>query len=186
MAAFFETKGVIEHFVRFRGDTSWSYLGVATTSPEFTHNPTWNRVMADIGGRQVPSQLTADGATHQIATTLSRFNRVTLNKLMTLARDTGGTEFDEPTFRGSLVVGSRDVEMVFRNEFFGTGEATTDLPRGRWYYSIIPLAIKESSIGTRATEVALLLEAHNVFDPLLRSWNLMTTQIQNAGTLEVE
>lgn len=170
MAAFQFTPGPIEHFVKFRGGTT-AYLGTAVLAPEIERRPAYINVQNDLGGRSVPFQKVYDGAQHIITTTLNRFD---WDVYALLSEDDVDIGFDSGTQRGSLVLGDQDFELVLVNSFSGSASLSSAYPPGRRYWSCILLGARESTVGTRVTEVSLVFEANALFDASTRIFELFS------------
>lgn len=166
VGAFMHTPGPKEFFVRFRGTGTWQFLGTCVQAPEPEETPHFIEIFNDYGGRSVPFQLVWDGATCLIPFVS---NRMDLNVCRNV-RDQPGrfgttTQVGRESLldRGSLVIGVTDFELTIRNTYFGTAHQTAGMPAGRKYFSVVLAAYRESTVGTRVEEVAMVFKANSVW-----------------------
>lgn len=176
------TPGPIDHYVLFRGAQVAEYLGTAVMAPEQEAEDFKIPILNDLGGRSVPFQLVQDGEQWMIQTTLNRFDFGVYRSI----RDRISAGPGQPTAlgsetgraRGTLVIGSSDFSLILVNTYAGT--PSSGLPIGvlpplnalRGFYSSTLLKYKESTVGTRVLELALLFQCNNVFDPISRGFGL--------------
>ncbi|VTR92148.1 unnamed protein product [Gemmata massiliana] len=170
MPAFQFCPGPIEHYVKFRSGGTF-YLGTATLAPEIERRPAFTNITNDLGGRVLPFQKIFEGSQHVITTTLGRFD---WNVYALLSENDVGGGVDEKTDRGSLVLGNDDFELVLVNSYAGTGVISNTYPVGRRYFSCVLLGSRESTVGTRVTEVSLVIEANSIFEPSTRKFFLFS------------
>lgn len=183
------TPGPIHLFSRFRNNSTAFYLGTCVAAPEPEHEQFDIPIMNDIGGRSVPFQIIQDGELAYVSATLNRFDWRLLQSLralpsqaansITTSPNTGGNPNAGQEFagaRGTLALGINDWQLVLLYQYAGTISAGSftnsdnDLPFGRIYSSVRIKKYKESTVGTRVMEVAMILECHNIYDPVTRSF----------------
>lgn len=168
MPANFRPTGAIEHYVKFRHGTT-RYLGTATLAPEIEVRPAWIDIKNDLGGRTVPMDKVRDREQHVISTTLNRFDWDTYKALQGLGVGSSPAAVGETDLtHGTLTFGSSDFELALVYRLFGTSGTPADTPQGRRYYSCVLLGARESTVGTRIMEVALVVEANQLFIPATR------------------
>lgn len=184
------TPGAIEHFVRFRGQSTFNYLGSAVIAPEQEAEDFKIPVLNDLGGRSVPFQLIQDGEQWLIMTTLNRFDMAILNAMRALPGAGPGQAAilgqETGRARGTLVIGSSDFELALVNSYAGTPSAGANaqlLPPGRVFASTTILKYKESTAGTRVLEVSMAIQANNVFDPVSRGFTLYSQTVGSLGPI---
>jgi hypothetical protein len=166
MPSLFRVTGPIDVYVRFNANQGGltQYLGTATTAPEVEGRPSFLSVINDKSSRTVPMQKVYDGEQDVVTMTLNRFDYVVYQSLRnnsTRAASTVGT--DGPLARGNLMINNNDFNLILVYTFFGTVNATVDLPPGRFYNSALLTGYRESTVGTRVEEVALVFECNGVF-----------------------
>jgi hypothetical protein len=184
VGSFFHTPGPKELYVRCRQNgsgvlqavqqavsiattgTDWQFLGTCVTAPDISQYPKHIDVYNDYGGRSVPTQLIWDGSESRVAVTVNRLDlavarniRDQAERIGTLGRVGRETNLD----RGSLEIGVSDMELIFRNTYYGTVNATPGLPIGRWYFSTVLEAYEEHTTGTRVEEVSMLFRCNNYY-----------------------
>lgn len=171
--AFFHTPGPKELYVKFKTNetfgsagSEWQFLGTCVTDPGQSTKPNIIEVFNDYGGRLTPIQLIWDGAESRVAVTINRMDlavcrniRDQAERLGTLARVGRESNLE----RGSLMIGKCDFELIVRNTYFGTGNATPGLPPGRHYFSTVLEGYEEHTTGTRVEEVSMLFRCNNVY-----------------------
>ena len=173
MAKFY-TPGAIEHFVRFR-DGSVSYLGTAVLAPEIEVRPAFLNVVNDLGGRTLPMDKVGDRTQHVVTTTLNRFDYETYKYIEnSTVGPNGARKIDDAFTHGTLTFQQADVELILVNALAGTGATPSDYPRGRRYYSATLVGGRESTVGTRVTELTLLFECNEIFNAPTRTFTLFT------------
>lgn len=180
------TPGPITAFAALR-DTAGNlsagfYLGTCVTAPEPEGEKFKIPVMNDLGGRSVPFQLVKDGETWLIPLTMNRFDYTLCQQIRAL--DGGGAPVGSETglARGTLVIGISDFVLCLVNQYAGTPSAGTfvgglgnsDLIVSRTFATCNLRKYKESTVGTRVLEVAMMIEAQNVFDQTTRGFTLLT------------
>ena len=182
------TPGPIDHFVRFRGQGTFIYLGTAVLAPNQEAEDFKIPILNDLGGRSVPFQLVQDGEQWLLMTTLNRFDMAVLNTMRALpgAGPGQGAVLGEETgrARGTLVIGVSDFEMVLVNSYAGTPSAgvnASQLNAGRGFASCSILKYRESTEGTRVLEASLAIQCNNVFNPTTRGFTLYTQTVGNLG-----
>lgn len=172
MSAALYTPGPIEHYVKFRTGVT-RYLGTAVTAPEIEVRPAYINVQNDLGGRSVPFQKVADRKQHVISTTLNRFDWATYKAMLPDGVTSAGAfGADDNTTHGVLSLGYTDFELILRYAYGGTSVIPSDFPVGRRYWSAVVLGSRESTVGTRVEEVALVIECNELFNPTLRTFRL--------------
>jgi hypothetical protein len=168
MPALIHCTGAVHHFVAFRNTPgTYRYLGTAEVAPEVTADVSYLEVKNDLRGRSKPFQLIADGESHQIITTLNRFDYSTwkackdyfkhTNNLATMGRE-GRLE------TGNLVLNQGDFELVLLYDYAGTVAATPDLPAGRRYYSAVVGTFRESTAGNRVQTIAARFDCNAMYN----------------------
>jgi hypothetical protein len=184
--AFAYTPGPRHLFIRFRTENLPRYLGTCVLAPEPEHEKFKLPVMNDIAGRSVPFQLVDDGESAQCVAVLNRFDLV--NCRLWNAVESGGAALGSQSgiARGTLVIGSKDVEFTIVNGFAGNGVAVTggpDLLGGRLYYSANLRKYKESTAGSRVLEVAFAIDMQGIYNRTTRGFQLYTEVINSAAFL---
>lgn len=185
MPALFHTPGPVLVYAKGLADSTFSFLGTATVTPEFEAKPAYLPVMNDLAGRSVPMQRIYDGEEHLIYCTLNRFNYTlwkALRDAQTHTLDITNHGVDTRLERGSLTVSAGDFQLLFKNDFYGTAAGTADLPIGRVYYSAIVAAYKESG-ATRVQEIATVFQTSNVYDAANRRFSLYTEVTAAFGSI---
>lgn len=173
VGAFFHTPGPKELYVRFRTNdvfsvagTDWQFLGTCVTAPDLATEPKFINVFNDYGGRSVPTQLIWDGSESRVACTVNRVDLAVARNIRDQAHRFGtlasvGRETNKE--RGSLVLGVNDFELIFRNTYYGTGNATLGMPPGRYYFSVVLENYEEHTTGTRVEDVSFLFRCNNLY-----------------------
>jgi hypothetical protein len=183
MSALVSTPGPIHLWARFRSNPIAAYLGTAVTAPEPEHDFAYLPVMNDIGGRSKAFQLIQDGEDAIVTMVLNRFDLNVCRGIRALHSAAGGGAItglgsETPFARGSLVIGVSDFELVVVNKYAGTPAAgNSDLQVGRRYVSAHLEKYKESTVGNRVLEVAMIVKCENgyvVTGPLAGGFQLYT------------
>lgn len=192
MSAGIYTTGAINHFVRFNkpvlgyGTSTAYYLGTAVLAPDQEAHDAKIPILNDLGGRSVPFQLVQDGEQWTILSTLNRFDIDVYRAMRALiGTGPGGAGFvalgsENALARGTLVIGSSDFQLILQNTYAGTPSAGLGLAPAppvtlnatRAFYSCTLLDYREETKGTRVLEIALAMQANNVFDPFGRGFSL--------------
>ena len=191
MAALFSTPGPIELFwkPRIAGTlhSSFLYLGTAVTAPEVEIKPAYIPVMNDLGGRSVPTIHVQDGEQHVVSATINRFDWNVYNQMK--SRQTvasSGTITGEGQYRGIIHTGYSDGYFLFVNSYHGVaGGDNGTMPPGRLYYSCKFAGSRESTVGTRVHEIALVLEMNGVLNTSTRKFDLYTENEAAWGSVTV-
>lgn len=192
MPAAFHTVGPVEIYIKQRTNgtlnSGFYYLGTAQSSPEVDRKYAYHAVMNDLGGRLVSSTDCYDGEMHQVSFTLNRFNWQTVNRLNDgLPGPTITAGGDTATARGRIFRGVDDYQLLLVNTYFSVTAANNgDMPAGRLYYNMKPLAVRESRVGQRVEEITYLLECIADFDKTARNWILFTQDPTAWGTVTPE
>jgi hypothetical protein len=176
MPALFETPGPVDCHVRFAGEGA-SYLGTCVVTPEYEGIPSYIPIMNDLAGRSVPMANLYDGEIHRVSMVMNRFDYVVYRRLRDQPSHQlpgAGAGIDYRYDRGTIVTGRFDVQLIFANSFYGSTNNNVNSPVGRMYYTTLLNGYKESSAGTRVTEIALLFECHNLFVSESRGFQLYT------------
>jgi hypothetical protein len=152
--------GVQSLWIGFYG-TGPLYWGTAVTAPEFEEMPKYLEVMNDLSGRQEAHQLIYDGTSALITVTVNRLDLGVTRSLRDAAERQGVFNAGKDNYlaRGSLVLGRSDFSVTVANQFANTVQASPGLNAGRRYYSCTLMGYKESAVGTRAMEVAVVFRA---------------------------
>lgn len=175
MASLFYAPGAVEHYVRIRGSSSAEYLGTAVTAPEVETRPAYLNVINDIGGRTLPMQKVGDREQHVITTTLNRFDYDVYNRLKITGNGSGGLGFHDNTTQGVLTLNYLDFELILVfAAVLANPAAFPAYPVGRRYWSGQIVGSKESTVGTRVQEIALVIECNELFNPANRVFDLYT------------
>lgn len=166
MAAFFTTPGPIFIYVNwvYQGGTP-TFLGTAVTAPEVEGRPAYINVLNDLSGRSVPGQKVYDGEQDIVTVTLNRFDFGVYTQLKSQSKVAAAAGFNTPLNRGSLAFTQTDFQLILVNSFFGTAQASPVLTSGRLYYSALLTGWRESTVGTRVEEVALVFECNAPINP---------------------
>lgn len=183
VGSFFNTYGPKEVFVRFRGTGTWQFLGTAITSPDYNELPHYIPVLNDYGGRSIPVQLVYDGTEASLSIVLSRFDLNVARNLRDYSKRTGTAALagkDGNVTRGSLVLGVTDFELVVKNTYFGTVNATAGMVAARLFYSATLDAYRENGIGTRVDEIACVFGFHTPMG-VDKSFSLYTEDATEIG-----
>lgn len=184
MAALTHLTGPIDHYVRFR-DNSTYYLGTANTAPEVAGMPAYLNVPNDLAGRTYPLLRINDGAIHMVTSVLNRFD-LALARQIRDASKVGGLQNpgkDTLVTRGQIMTGVFDFELILVNTYFGTVAATPDLAFGRVYFSTLPEDYKESTVGTKVLDLAFTFRCDNLFDPTTRTFKLYSEAVGDIGSI---
>jgi hypothetical protein len=173
MGAFTHTYGPIDVYARLRNGTA-AYLGTTVAGPEPEAEQSFLPVINDLGGRSVPFQVVYDGAEHLVTLVLNRFDYSVWSTLRALTP--GGLGADAGVSRGTLVLGVYDFELIliFTYKNAPAAAQAADMPAGRRYYSARIEKYRESTQGTRVTEVATIIRCSNLFNPTTRAFGLFT------------
>jgi hypothetical protein len=192
-SAFMHTPGAIDHYVRLRQSivttsqtvpaNTWLYLGTAVTAPEPETENHYIDVLNDLAGRSVPFQLVYDGQSEMVITSLNRFSYSIYQAIKSMKPGgigtDGGLQGAPQVGRGVLVIGNYDFELVLVNTYYATQAALninnpgdTEYPAARYYKSVVLRKDKESTVGTRVTEVALMLQSNNAFNSTDRTFTI--------------
>lgn len=170
------TPGPIHLFCRFRGASTVYYLGTCVAAPEPEHHKSRIPVMNDLAGRSEPFQIIKDGENALIMATMNRYDGSLLQSIRALdaintppaaplsGSNIVGQEF--PDTRGTLVIGYTDFQLIVwweYNTIAGASGTANDLPAVRQYNSVELTDYKESTIPTRAMEVACAFKAVSVY-----------------------
>lgn len=178
MAAFQHCLGPIDLYIRNRvagvTNNNWLYLGTAVSAPEFEIKPAYINIMNDLGGRSVPFQKVKDGEQWIVTSTLNRFDYSNYNQLKVNTTQTANIAAGESIVRGRLYLASDDYMALFIFNYKNTVADIGNMPAGRMFYSMTPLAFRESTVGTRVNEVTIVMEMNAVFDVVTRSFPLYT------------
>lgn len=182
MAALIHTTGAVLHFVKFRGETAWYFLGTAQVAPEVEGDPAYLPVMNDQSGVSKPFAKIFDGHDETVFTVLNRLDHVIFNRLkdaVSFDNTLANRGIDGRVEQGSLILpGTRgDFDMVFVNDFYGTAAATADLPMGRRYYSGVLGNFRELKSATREKMVACRFDFSRVYDPTTRQHSLFSEDL---------
>lgn len=168
--AFVHVLGPQELFVRFRGQGSWQYVGTCVQAPEPELTTNFLEVFNDYGGRVTPFNRVYDGQIGLVPIVINRMDLAVCRNMRDVSTTTSASHgattnigVDNMLERGSLVFGSTDFEFAIKNTFFGTINATTGMVAGRKYHSALVGAYKESSVGQRVQEVAMVIICNNLF-----------------------
>lgn len=187
MAALFTTMGPVEIFIkpRINGtlNSSWTYFGTSVTSPEVEIKESFLPVMNDLGGRSVPTTQVWDGEQHVLSATLNRFDPDVYAYLRTRSAIGTTPVTGEKLQRGRLFIGYNDCQCLLVNSFKGGLGDTGNMPAGRLYYSAKFAGSRESSVGSRVYEIAIILEMNGVLDPATRLFSLYTEKASDWGTV---
>lgn len=195
------TPGPILLYAKFNTGTTAKFLGTAVTAPEPENEKFKLEVMNDLGGRSVPFQLIQDGEKWFVAFTLNRYNGRIVEAIRSLESGQApvlnggvnpGLGNETGQARGTLVIGATDFQLLAINSYFNTpaagqfvgGIAASDLPQGKFFYSCNLRKYKESTVGTRVLEVAMLVECQNVFIPSTRGFACYTENPANFPAVE--
>lgn len=189
------TKGPILHYVVIpQHNTSIAYfLGTDVSSPKERQEQYELPVMNDLGGRSVRFQSVNDGEEWKVYTTLNRFDMNVIRALRYLKSgvsfNVAGGGFPNPLAfaptnpplgtqnnlaRGSLVIGAQDFQLILINSYAGTlaaglpVAAAADLATARAWYTCSIAAYEEEQEATRVTEVSMVIECRNAFNPVNR------------------
>jgi len=158
--------GPQELFVRFRGTSQWQFVGTAVQAPEPELTPNFLEVFNDYGGRLTPFNLVYDGETGLVPIVVNRMDLQVCRSLRDMAGTAGNLNafgVDSMLERGSLVFGIYDFELALKNMFYGTINAVPGDVPGRKYHSAVLGAYKESTVGTRVLECAMVFRVNNIF-----------------------
>lgn len=148
------------------GGTDWQFVGTCVQAPDLSTQPYFIDVFNDYGGRRTPYQLIWDGSESRVMATVNRMDlavcrniRDQAERVGTLGRVGRETNLD----RGTLVIGKSDFQMIVRNTYFGTVNATIGMPPGRYFFSVVLEGYEEHTTGTRVEEVSMLFRCNNIF-----------------------
>ncbi len=169
--------GPIHHFVIFRNQSTPFYLGTAVLAPEPENEKFKIPIMNDLGGRSVPFQLIQDGETWYVVSTMNRFNLPLARDIRALESGGAGLGQESGFARGTFSIGISDFMLILLNGYATTPAAGTVPDRlnvGRQWFSCNLRKYKESTVGTRALEVAMIIECQNVFIPSTRGFKNYT------------
>lgn len=190
MGAFKFTPGPILVYARFRTNSTAQFLGTGITSVEPEVQRYFLPSMNDLSGRSVPFQLVYDGEEHTIPFTTNRFDMNVWRAIRATNAGAAGLGAETAASRGTLHLGITDIELILVNTYAGTvvqgfsgtpGVPTVDLNAGRRYFSATLVAGKESTVGTRTLEVAMVFQCKNIFVPSTRGFALYSES--QLGTL---
>jgi len=187
MAAGQFTPGPIHHFVIFRNQPQPIYLGTAVAAPESECEKFRIPIMNDLSGRNVPFQMVKDGEIWTITTTMNRFDYPIVRSLMAL--DGAGAPLGSETgyARGTFIFGVSDFQLILLNSYAGTLAAGLPLPGdlavGRQFFTCNIRKYKESTVGTRVVEIAMILDCENLFIPGARGFQCYTENFSAAQLL---
>lgn len=183
------TPGPIHTFVRFRNNSTAFYLGTCVAAPEPEIENHDIPIMNDSGGRSVAFQVIQDGSDALFPTVMNRFDYALLQSVRALRSGpaksvlgNGGIAGDGSVgqevsgARGTLILGLGDVQIIQVNEYAGSNSqgvfaGTPDLIPARIFSSARIVKYKESTVGTRVLEVAILWKFENVYDPSTLSFS---------------
>lgn len=170
-------------FARFRNNSTAFYVGTCVTAPEDEITNHDIPVMNDIGGRSVAFQVIQDGSDAFVALTMNRFDYALVQSLRGLRSGpaksllgNGGLNGDGSVgqevanARGTLLLGLNDWQYIEVNEYFGTPAqgvfaGLPDLIPARIFSSAKIDKYKESTVGTRVLEIAMLVKFENIYNP---------------------
>lgn len=168
------TPGPIHHFAILRtAPTTVRYLGTAVLAPEPEGEKFKLPVMNDLAGRSVPFQLIQDGESWMVMTTLNRFDAALLRDIRALESGGAGLGQESGLARGTLNIGVSDWSLILLNGYASTAAAGTnpaDLEVGKQWFTCNIRKYKESTVGTRVKEVAMIIDCQNLYIPSTRGF----------------
>lgn len=167
MGALFHTPGPIYHYVRFRGSSAFLYLGTAEVSPLVDADPSYLPVMNDRKSRTKAMQFIYDGDSHAVTTMLNHLDLVVWRRTrdaMTHSQVAADYGVDGNLELGALVMSVGDFQLALINGFYGTANASADLPQGRLYYSARVGNHQETPGGTRVLGAAVRFDCDSFLD----------------------
>lgn len=178
MASLFHTTGPVHIYTRFRGVSTFSYLGTAQISPEVDGDPSYLPVINSMKSVSKPMQKIYDGESHAVTALLNRFDMGVWRRTRdpqshsATAADYG---VDAAIEIGSLVMGTGDFELMLVNGFFGTSAAgAAEIPQGRLYFSSVVGNYREFNAGTREHSVAVRFDCDSARDAGTGEFKLYT------------
>jgi hypothetical protein len=168
MGALFHTPGPILHYVRFRGAAAFLYLGTAEVSPVDDGDPAYLPVMNDRKSRTKPMQKIYDGTSAAVTTLINHLDLAVWRRVRDAQSHSAAPAdygIDGKLELGALTMGVGDFQIAFINSFYGTSQASADLPQGRLYYSAVVGNYQETPGGTRAWGAAVRFDCDSFLAP---------------------
>jgi hypothetical protein len=129
------------------------YLGATEIQPQMEIQRLDTAVYSDIVGRKVPHQLIDQGQMGRLGLALTYWSQAALVALKTQTGMYNGV--DSKLGRGSLVLGRTTATIWLQYSFYGTANATTNLPPGRMFYAARMTSETMAESGTAAEKPLL-------------------------------
>lgn len=179
MPADFYALGPAHIFLRFRSGAAYEpavYLGTCETAPQDTDEPQYVPVMNNIGGSEVPVQLTYQRRRMSVAGVFNRYDYSVVRRVMDPARTgaPGTMGLDGRCDTGSLVLGKTDFQLIRVNQFGGFAPACVGLPAdapvGRMYYSVVQAKVDIQKAAAGVDALPIVFQCLGLYVPTTKSF----------------
>lgn len=192
MAADFYALGPVHVFVQFRNGTNYEsalYLGTCETAPKDADEPKYVPVMNNIGGSEVPVQLTYQRRNITVAGVFNRYDYSVVRRVMDPARSgaPGTMGLDGRCDTGSLVLGKTDFRLIRVNQFSGFAPACAglpvDAPVGRMYFSVVQAKVDIEKAAAGVDALPMVFQTLGEYLPATKSFRHYTELASDFPTL---
>jgi hypothetical protein len=181
MAADFYALGPAHIFVQFRTGTGSSYesavyLGTCETAPQDSDEPKYVPVMNNIGGSEVPVQLTYQRRQITVAGVFNRYDYSVVRRIMDPARIglPGTMGIDNRCATGSLVLGRTDFRLIRVNQFSGFAPTCIGLPEdapvGRMYFAAVQAKVDIQKAAAGVDALPMVFQTIGLYDPATKGF----------------